>query len=117
MSRAQLRQDGLVPPLDEAAPRWSGDLRRMARWFEAPQAAPQQDQLRRAAAAASEFAGALAEFAASDPEHRLTDEAVRAATWRSRLGGTADDLADIYNEIRAALAELNRLRIEIVLAR
>ncbi|MEM7272173.1 MAG: hypothetical protein AAF547_03745 [Actinomycetota bacterium] len=94
-----------LPLIGEVASRWERQPRRSA----------PADQVRRACTALDGFATDLRDLTGALPINGLYALAATADTWSDRLWAETSASADVYNEVRGAMATLHRYRNHLLL--
>lgn len=85
------------------------------RWGKRPLRSAPAEQVRRACGVLDGFAADLRDLVGVVPIAELTELVANAETWSERLWTSQSEAAAIYNEVRHALAALQRYRTKELL--
>lgn len=106
-----------VPPELPKGSNWAVIGGLAARWQRRVLTTPGAEQTRRSCERLDEFAAAVADLASTATSADLSALARSARTWSDQLWESNANGTAVYNDVRSALASLNRVRTKLILDR
>jgi hypothetical protein len=106
-----------VPPEPPKGSNWAFVGGLAARWQRRAMTTPGAEQTRRSCERLDEFAAAMADAASSADSTDLAEIAAAGNSWSDLLWASNTNGSSIYNDVRAALARLNKVRTNLILNR